>query len=86
MNAIFICRGVHGIGNICVIEFLQHVFGTCQPAIGLNNDVRGGLINRLDNIVGADIGSQFLDNNLRVLTARLKETKSISNLFRASLQ
>lgn len=55
VDAIFVCIGVDAIRHTGVIDLVQNILGSGQPAVGLHDDVCGGIVGGLEHVARSEM-------------------------------
>lgn len=71
INAITIQLGIDLVRLCGIHEFFQDVARADAPALGFDGDVGGGVVVRLEEVVGGEVGAEVGGDELGVLTAGL---------------
>ena len=71
-DTVLVGVGVDAVGLRGVCNLFEDVSRASQPTLGLHSDICWWIISGLEEIGRSDAGCQFPDDNLRVLSTRLK--------------
>jgi len=77
VDAVLVAGRVDTICKTLVVNFFEDVLGAGEPTFSLDHDESRWLFRGLKHVVGAELGSLVLGDNLGILTARLDWTLAI---------
>jgi hypothetical protein len=71
VDAVLIAAGVNTVRHVRINDLLENILGTGQPSFRADDDECWWLIDGLENITGAQVGSRVLGNDLGILATGL---------------
>lgn len=71
VDAVLVAAGVDAVSHVGIVDLFQYIFGACEPSFRFDDDECWRFVSSLEQVVGANVGSRVLGNDLSILTAGL---------------